>query len=157
MLGTGSIAADGAAGDRHPAAAGDSTASEVALVVANRAIRNGQRSGAIDPAAKARGKWISNTSEVVAHYAVRNRQRAAGVEDASAVALRNPDGAVRRSVVAYEAVHYRRCRATVVVIDASPGKLGIIAVDVAVEDCQGRVTSAAIVKDRTAIVRAIAS
>ena len=54
-------------------------------VAAERAIRNGQRSGAKDPAAKARGKWISNTSDVVAHGAIGDHERPAVVEDASAV------------------------------------------------------------------------
>ena len=157
MLGTGPIAADGAAGDRHPAAAGDSAASEVALVVANRAIRNGQRSGAIDPAAKARGKWISNTSNVVAHGAIGDHERPAAVENSSAVAHGKPDRTVRRSVVSYEAVHYRRGRAAAVVVDASPGKLGIIAGDTAVKDYQSGVAPAAIAIDGSAVDSAVAS
>jgi len=155
MLGTSSVAADGAAGDRQCAAAGDAAASDVALVAANRAIGNRQRPVAVasDAAASTRGPRIKHTSEVVVHGAVGDRQRSPAVKDASAVAHSIPDVAVVRGVVGYDAVGDRQRPR--IVVDASPGLNGMVAGDAAVKNCQSRATPATIASDRTAVGTAV--
>ena len=154
MPAIGCVAADGATRDCHPAGAGDAAAAEIALVAANHAVGNRQHSGAIDPAAKTRGKRITHTSVVVDDRAVDDHQRTTTVVNAAAGAATKVF-VIRRDVAGYDAVHERQCRVTVIigiVVDAPPSKIGPIEPDRAVADCQRCVAFRTVVVDPAATV-----
>ena len=155
MLGIRIVAADGAVDDRYRPSAGNAAASEIAAVAANRAIRNGQGSGAIDSAASTRGERIIHTSEVVVYCAVGYRQRPATVVDAPAKAKSKLVVAVERAVIAHAAVHQRHGRCAAIVVDGSSRLSGVVAADTTIENCQSGATPITIAIDRTAIGNAV--